>query len=102
MFVYYRTLWKNRPAKFIENPALFIEFEESYIHTNKYLVAKSIKIYFNRKRFKNEIFIEEKKVIIYLFFISSVIKFNAYTFQSNDKLLCHRECFNIPRRYEMI
>lgn len=74
MFVYYRTFWKNRPAKFIENPALFIEFEESYIHTNKYLVAKSIKIYFNRNRLKNEIFTEEKKEFNICFFISSEIK----------------------------
>jgi hypothetical protein len=52
MYVYYRTFWKNRPAKFIENPALFLEFEWSFIHTNKYLVAKPIKIIFQQESFK--------------------------------------------------
>jgi CTP-dependent riboflavin kinase len=48
--------------------------EERYIHKNKYQDAKPIKIYFNRKRFNNKIFTEEKKEFNICYFISSEIK----------------------------
>ncbi len=44
----------------------------------------------------------KKKNLIFVFLSHLKLKFNTYTFQSNDKLLCQRECFNVPRRYEMI